>query len=343
MITRNNYELYFIDYFEGNLDEVLVDEFLEFLQQNPDLKDELKSFITFSAEKEEVVFPGKNKLYREKYDSSDEFSQAAIATFEKKITPPEADKFQDYLNRHPQKEKEFQIFGHTLLKPDETIVFPGKRRLYRRPVISLDFVLRVAAAIIFLVAVSVLLNRNDKINPDKKQFAQTPSEKNQKPVFRESQATGTIALKPEPKTGIKNAGKENLKKNNKAAGQGKAGKTEAATAVRDEFTPEALAYKTPALPVTGAEPLFAGLAPLPSYSVPVQGPENENLLLVERIVDKTGAKPVNLNFVTRAGLNFVSLISNKKFTYETDEAGKITAYNYESNLLAFSIPGRAKE
>ena len=40
-INRNNYEAFFIDYLEGNLDEKMVDDFIEFLQQNPDLKEEL--------------------------------------------------------------------------------------------------------------------------------------------------------------------------------------------------------------------------------------------------------------------------------------------------------------
>jgi hypothetical protein len=43
-ITRENYEPYFLDYLEGNLDENLVDDFMEFLQQNPDLKNELEMY-----------------------------------------------------------------------------------------------------------------------------------------------------------------------------------------------------------------------------------------------------------------------------------------------------------
>ena len=43
-ITRDNYESFFIDYIEGNLPENMIDQFLDFLNQNPDLKEELHLF-----------------------------------------------------------------------------------------------------------------------------------------------------------------------------------------------------------------------------------------------------------------------------------------------------------
>ncbi|MBC8005772.1 MAG: hypothetical protein H7X84_09885, partial [Verrucomicrobia bacterium] len=43
-ITRDNYEAFFLDYLEGNLEETLIDQFLDFLEKNPDLKEELHLF-----------------------------------------------------------------------------------------------------------------------------------------------------------------------------------------------------------------------------------------------------------------------------------------------------------
>ena len=42
-INRNTYEVYLIDYFEGNLDALQVSELLLFLEQNPDLKTECEN------------------------------------------------------------------------------------------------------------------------------------------------------------------------------------------------------------------------------------------------------------------------------------------------------------
>ena len=43
-INRSNYELYFIDYLEGNLRREEKEELLGFLFHNPDLKDEFNEF-----------------------------------------------------------------------------------------------------------------------------------------------------------------------------------------------------------------------------------------------------------------------------------------------------------
>ena len=40
MINRDNYEAYLLDYLEGNLEESAVNEFIEFLKQNPRLQED---------------------------------------------------------------------------------------------------------------------------------------------------------------------------------------------------------------------------------------------------------------------------------------------------------------
>ena len=69
-------------------------------------------------------------------------------------------------------------------------------------------------------------------------------------------------------------------------------------------------------------------------------PENpyEERLLVDRVIEKTGIEKFSLNKIAKAGLNLVTSISNEKFTYQTDEEGKVTEIVYDSRLLAFSIP-----
>jgi len=61
-LNRNNYEAYFIDFLEGNLNPAHVDQFLEFISQNPDLKEELHWFELISRPTEQVSFQYKNKL-----------------------------------------------------------------------------------------------------------------------------------------------------------------------------------------------------------------------------------------------------------------------------------------
>ena len=63
-ITRDNYEPFFLDYLEGNLDENKIDQFLDFLEKNPDLKEELQLFEHVNLPEEHFDFSGKESLYK---------------------------------------------------------------------------------------------------------------------------------------------------------------------------------------------------------------------------------------------------------------------------------------
>jgi len=60
-ISRDNYESYFIDFLEGNLNAEQIDQFLDFINQNPDLKEELHAFECISLSPEQVSFQEKKK------------------------------------------------------------------------------------------------------------------------------------------------------------------------------------------------------------------------------------------------------------------------------------------
>ena len=54
-ITRSNYESWFLDYLEGNLDPLLNAEFQSFLKQNPDLAAELEDGDWLTLPKDEGI------------------------------------------------------------------------------------------------------------------------------------------------------------------------------------------------------------------------------------------------------------------------------------------------
>lgn len=56
-ISRSNYEIFFLDYLDGTLSANRVDDFLDFLKNNPDLADELKGVSNISLYSgEQVLF-----------------------------------------------------------------------------------------------------------------------------------------------------------------------------------------------------------------------------------------------------------------------------------------------
>lgn len=352
-IDRNNYEPFFIDYLEGTLDEKLVDDFLEFLQQNPDLKEELSLFNPVSIEPEEFTFIRKDRLYKEKFDLETEFNKAAISNLEGDISASEKADFEKYIHDHPEKEKDIALFNATKLQPDLSVIFKNKNQLYH--ISSGKTILlwsaRIAAVLILaltfyfamdrysnpLVQDSQVASVEDKTaEKENKKEADRPTENTvqQEPVKKQEKEVEKESTKPairEVKKAIPGK-KENkgLRENN----QGRLEKEDMASArIPVEALPD-MNRITASLDVPKAQATLETMY-ITVFEAPL--PEEERFL-ADIVVEKTGLDKLNLNKITKAGLNLVASISNEKFQYETNDNGKVTEVNYDSRILAFSIP-----
>ena len=64
----------------------------------------------------------------------------------------------------------------------------------------------------------------------------------------------------------------------------------------------------------------------------------EERLLADVVFEKTGLENLSMNKIKKAGLKLVSGFTKENLTYKTDDEGEITEINYDSRLLAFTIP-----
>jgi hypothetical protein len=346
-INRNNYEAFFVDYLEGKLDEKLVDDFIEFLQQNPDLKEELSLFENISIGQEEIIFNKKELLLKEKFDVEHEFNKAAIANLEGDIPASEKAEFEKYLTRHPEKQKEVDIFKLTKLQPDETVVFSRKNKLYKKEAgrSILLWSMRVAAAFIVALSVYIYIDKTaETLNPEN-QVAVLEKVPEKKPNPEDIKEVPVKTEKKEIEPAIKEA-KPVIKKEKsksepepvKSLRENSKGRLEsedlAMIRINDEI-PSKLQSLNPSI--------FTANAKIDMVPVKITIPEtietfNDEILLVDIVREKTGIEKLNFNNITKAGLSFVSSISKEKFNYETNSEGKITEVKYDSRILAFSIP-----
>lgn len=323
----------------------MVDTFIDFLKENPDLKEELELFSEVSAVPENEVFGKKENLYKERYDLENEFNQAAVARLEGDISQQEKADFELYLDSHPKKKEEAELFGKTKLVADESIRFEKKKRLYKqnnRKMILL-WSGRVAAVLVLTIAIFSLLD------------TQNSGSSLQQPIAEVLKKT-TVEKNTLPSASIapKNDGPEKEKSEKgtveKETEQVKTEPTEKPVPVRsvarekiadaqknvEEIVPRE-AMKIPA----SMQALTASIdapAPRPRLSrmqlaSPEPIPEEDEWLIADNIREK-----INLKNLGKAGLSFVSNLSKDRFTYETDDSGKITEVNYDSRLLGFSIP-----
>lgn len=344
-ITRDNYEVYFLDYLEGNLDENLVDDFIDFLRQNPDLKEELEMAGAVKVELENFSYGNKEKLYKVKFDLEPEFNQAAVARLEGDFQENEKAEFENYLTKHSEKQKEAALFEKTRLKADESIIYKKKNKLYhyRAGKTILLWSTRIAAVLVlafmvYRVADNILpqnnLNENrvavseKKTNPVKAEPTVIPekTEKKEEAIPIDKNVAEPVK-KAEPKTGPVKSLRETTK--------GRMDHEKIAEVRIPVPIPEKLSAMNVSLSIQKPELKLAQM----NIVLPETPVENyEERLLADVVKEKTGIGNLSLNKVAKAGLNLVSSVSGEKFSFDTNTDGQITELNYDSRLLAFSIP-----
>ena len=344
-ININNYEAFFIDYLEGNLDEKMVDDFIEFLQQNPDLKEELSLFESVSLPPEKITFGKKELLYKEKYDNENEFNQTAIATLEDEISVLEKAEFEDYLSNHPEKQIEARLFEKTKLHPDTSIVFGKKNKLYRRSAgrAVLLWSMRVAAVFIVALSVYIFIDRSsDKIISKSQVVIAEKEKKESSPVEIEvtekidiNEVQPIIKNKTEKQTIKKEKSKPEPLKSLFENSKELANESYLASVRTTDDVPDELQSINPKI--------YAGLPETNLARVKIALTENnktvkDERLLVDVLKEKTGFEKLTFNKITKAGLSLVASLSKEKFNYETNSEGNVTEIKYDSRILAFSIP-----
>ena len=346
-INRNNYEAFFVDYLDGKLDEKLVNDFIEFLQQNPDLKEELSLFESISIGQEEVTFNKKELLLKEKYDAEHEFNEAAIASLEGDILASEKIEFEKYLSKHPEKQKEAELFKSTKLRADESVTFSKKQKLFRRSIGKTVLLWSLRAAAVIVIALSVYTfidNSSEKINAENQivsfekehekksnseEIKEVPVKIEQKEVQPKivEETAKPIIKKEKPKAEPVKSLRENS--------QGRLVNDDVAMIRLNEDIPEE---------IQGLKPtVFASLpkAELAKVTITISEidePFDDERLLVDIVKEKTGVGKLTIGKITKAGLSFVSNISKEKFNYETNTEGKVTEVKFDSRIFAFSVP-----
>jgi hypothetical protein len=346
-ITRDNYEAYFLDYLEGNLDEDIVNDFIEFLQANPDLREELETAQLVRLKAEEVIFEKKDKMYKEEFDREEIFNHAAIALLEDDLAEPEKSRFMSFLQEHPLKQKEAALFEKTKQVPDQNITFSKKYKLYRYSATKtiLLWTTRVAAVLalaFFMYRIADYINpvqsgsenplvvttdpENKKENPESSSLP-VKAEKKQDPVMEKEKPADT-EKKAEPKSQPSKSLRETT--------TGRINHDLIAEARTPAEVPERLNSRD--IILVSGETLALQLDPVYNIFPEVPAPMEDERLLGQVIKKKTGLGNLSLSKVTQAGLNVLASLSREKFTYETNSEGQITELSFDSRLLAFSIP-----
>ena len=174
-IDRNNYEEFFILYLDQELaqkDRLAVESFVE---QNPDLKEELELLSQFRLQPdEEISFPDKSVLFK----NGELSAENMLLYLDGELSPEESRETKKAIEADEILGKEFSLLKQTKLEAEE-IRFPDKSILYRHTaparIISIRW-RRVAAAVIILLlggAGYLFLNDRNAADPQKPEIVKT--------------------------------------------------------------------------------------------------------------------------------------------------------------------------
>ncbi|MBE0650099.1 MAG: hypothetical protein IH595_04580 [Bacteroidales bacterium] len=154
-LTRENYGIFIIDYFDGNLSEAEKEQLLLFLDANPDLKKEFTDLRKVTLSKPDVTFPDKEKLKVPAIQSAgqidkDNYESFFILYHDGELKEGEDKELKLFLDKNPHLLKELELFGKIRLDKDKKVVFRDKAALkHKKPVtIQMAFVIAVAAMLL---------------------------------------------------------------------------------------------------------------------------------------------------------------------------------------------------
>jgi len=132
-INRNNYELYFIDYLEGNLSGDEEEILHRFLEKNADLAAELEGLEGMHLTPEPFEYQEK-ELLRKTYPtpgelpSKERFDIFAIAYLEGDLNPEQKRDFEQFIRDYPSFAGELNQYRKTFIR-NHPVRYPFKKRL----------------------------------------------------------------------------------------------------------------------------------------------------------------------------------------------------------------------
>jgi hypothetical protein len=162
MIDRSNYEIWFIDWLDGNLTDTEAKQIIHFLEDNPDLKEEFDGLTSIRLNPSEKSLYDKRKLKKTTSDFSEaQFDYLSAGYFEKDLAPDQTEELMQSIAHDLGKKKSFELMQKTRLIPPP-VVYKYKKRLIRRTLAGNVFrmtLIGLSAAAVIVLAVTTYFSK----------------------------------------------------------------------------------------------------------------------------------------------------------------------------------------
>lgn len=147
-INRNNYEIFFLDYLEGKLNAAEVAELLLFVDNHPDLQQELEMMggeVPELPKSGEAEFEGKLTLKKSESGEIGRIDELFAKKLEGDLTEREAEELGREMQNNPALTKEWELFSLTKVAAENSLSFEKKSSLRQLELSETD--IKLAAAV----------------------------------------------------------------------------------------------------------------------------------------------------------------------------------------------------
>jgi hypothetical protein len=170
-VNRKNYEVVLIDYLDGKLNPLQVDELMLFLSQNPDIKAEFEGMEDAVLIAGKEIYPHRSALKRNMFQGNgidSELDYLCIANLENDITAREQERLSSLVGANNENHRILTAYKKTIVIPDANVHYSGKARLKRALVLPIRLTtyrlaMSIAASVALFVGVhyGIRLFRHD--------------------------------------------------------------------------------------------------------------------------------------------------------------------------------------
>lgn len=155
-VNIHNYEAFYLDFIEGNLDETTSLALQDFLAEHPELEiDDDFEPVHLSDETLSVDF--KNQLRVFDADETiclDNVENFMIAFHEGLLSAKKRQKLSDFISHNEQLKVDFENYGKVYLHSEKSLVFPNKSRLKQTRILPLFIrFASIAAVFVFIYTI----------------------------------------------------------------------------------------------------------------------------------------------------------------------------------------------
>ena len=134
-INRNNYEDFFLLYADNELSKTERKIVEIFVQENPDLKEEFSMMkLTINSPDEKIKLLDKSFLLKKEppFITENNYEEVFVLYHDDELSEQQKTETEKFIAENPKFNEEFELILNSKLVPENSVIYPAKRQLYRK-------------------------------------------------------------------------------------------------------------------------------------------------------------------------------------------------------------------